>query len=154
MARGHHYIYISFPSLTCVFLCTCKWNSIGIPQVLYILSFEPTFQKSRPAFFKITLSLTIDQEKILMAAICWPGFACHFPLQFQKTTCSQLEVGNQNGDVLHAQKNKIRRSQTYTQLKNLLLVTNVSCSPTYHLVHRRAFFSIELSMFTPQRQHC
>jgi len=38
----------------------------------------PTFQKSRPAFFKTTLSLTIDKKKFELR------FASHFPLQFRK----------------------------------------------------------------------
>ena len=66
-----------------------------IPQVYFIIQ-TPTFQKSRPACLKGTLSLTIDKKTIRMAAM---------PLTLPvKPIGSQSEAGNQIGDVLHAEE--------------------------------------------------
>ena len=62
-----------------------------------------TFQKSRSAFFKATLSLTIDKKQFELL-LFHTRFACHFPLQFRKTIGSHSEDGNQIGDVLHAEE--------------------------------------------------
>jgi len=74
----------------------------------------PTFQKSRPAFFKKTLSLTIDKKKQFELLLFHTRFACYIPLQFRKTIGWQSEAGN----IEHMHPIK----------KSLLLITNVSCS--------------------------
>jgi hypothetical protein len=57
-------------------------------------------------------------------------FACHFPLQFQKTIGSQLEAGNQVGDALHTEEFKKKKKNMHPIKNSLLLVKNVSCSST------------------------
>ena len=87
---------ISSPSLTCVFCAHASGNQLdSIPT--------PNFQKSRPAFLKITLSLTIDKKQFELL-LFHARFASHFPLQFRKTIDSQSEARNQIGDVLHAEE--------------------------------------------------
>ena len=90
----------------------------------------PAFQKSRPAFFKTTLSLTIHKKKQFELLLSHARFACHFPLQFRKTIGSQSEAGNQVGDVLHAEEFKKKKKNMHPIKNSLLLVKNVSCSST------------------------
>jgi len=113
---------ISSPSLTCVFCAHASGNQLDSIRT-------PTFQKSRPAFFKTTLSLTIDKKTIRIAAI--PHSLClSHSLQFRKTIGSQSEAGNQVGDVLHAEEFKKKKKNMHPIKNSLLLVKNVSCSST------------------------
>ena len=114
---------ISSPSLTCVFCAHASGNQLDSIRT-------PTFQKSRPAFFKTTLSLTIDKKKQFELLLFHARFACHFPLQFRKTIGSQSEAGNQIGDVLHAEELKKKKKNMHPIKNSLLLVKNVSCSST------------------------
>jgi len=76
-------------------------------------------------------------------------FACHFPLQSPKNIGSQSEAGNQIG-MYCTQKNKKRR-RTFIQLKFSASGHKCQLFSKVPKVHGRAFFSVELSMFTPQR---
>ena len=76
------------------------WNST---VAVYFIIRTPTFQKSRPAFFKTTLSLTIDKKQFELL-LFHAHFACRFPLQLQKIIGSQSEAENQVGDILQAEE--------------------------------------------------
>jgi len=117
-----HY-HFSSPSLTSVFCAHASGNQLDSFQT-------PTFQKSRPAFFKTTLFFTIDKKKQFELLLFHARFACHFPLQFRKTIGSQSEAGNQVGDVLHAEEFKKKKKNMHPIKNSLLLVKNVSCSST------------------------
>jgi len=115
---------VSSPSLTCVVCAHASGKQLDSIRT-------PTFQKSRPAFFKTTLSLTTDKKnKTIRIAAFHARFTCHFPLQFRKTIGSQSEAGNQVGDVLHAEEFKKKKKNMHPIKNSLLLVKNVSCSST------------------------
>ena len=137
----------TIPKFDMCFLCTCEWKSFGIPQVLYVLSFElqPSKNPGLLSSKELYPSPLIKKKFEWLLFVGHTRFSCHFPLQFRKTTGSQSEVGNRKGDVLHAQKkNKNRRRQTYIQLKNLCSWSQMSAvlqctqSPRTFLLRDRA----------------
>jgi len=87
----------------------------------------PAFQKSRPAFFKTTLSLTIHKKN--NSNCYYPTLA--LPVIFPCSLVgSQSEAGNQIGDLLHAEEFKKKKKNMHPIKNSLLLVKNVSCSST------------------------
>ena len=93
-----HALSFLLPKFDICYFCTCEWKSIGISQVLYILSFEtPTFQKSRPAFFKTTLSLTIHKKNNSNCYYPTLALPVTFPCSFEKPLAVNQKPGIKKG---------------------------------------------------------
>ena len=94
-----------------IFLCTCKWKSIGIPQVLKILSFEPQPSKIPDLLSSKELySSPLIEKKFRMAAVCWPRLLClSLSPAVSKTIGSQSEVRNQKG--MYCMRRRIKKEE-------------------------------------------
>ena len=89
---------ISSPSLTSVVCAHASGKQLDSIRT-------PTFQKSMPAFFKTTLSLTIDKKpfKLLLFHAC---FACHFSPAVSKNHWQSIRSRESNrGCIYCTQKN-------------------------------------------------
>ena len=111
---------ISSPSLTCVFCAHASGNPLDSTCIFY--HSNSNLPKSRPAFFKRTLSLTIDKKTIRMAATPL-ALPVTFPCSFEKPLAVNQTPGMKQG-MYCTQKNKKRR--TCIQLKILSFWSQMS----------------------------
>jgi len=108
----------SSPSLTCVVCAHANGKQLDSIRT-------PTFQKSRPAFFKTTLSLTIDKKTIRIAAI--PRSLClSLSPAVSKNHWQSIRSRESNRGCYCTPKNSKRRRSTCIQLKILCFWSKMS----------------------------
>ena len=105
-------------SLTCVFCAHASGNQLDSIRT-------PTFQKSRPAFFKTTLSLTIHKKNNSNCYYPTLALPVTFPCSFEKPLAVNQKPGIKQG-MYCTQKNSKRRRRTCIQLKILCFWSKMS----------------------------